>query len=448
MNGRSFLEAQKTDNMKVLHFSTFDTKGGASRATYKLHQNLLDSGHSSELIVLEKFTDDETVKEVDRKLTLAQRLNRKVNTLLGVDSEPLEYDEKYYFQLKEQFQHVYPKSKYLSLSDIKEVVTIEPDVIMLHWVNAFMSPKLIGDVLSHFKVPSVWYFLDQNAVTGGCHYTYSCVEYQRTCSNCPAITSSDKKAIAKKQLKAKNKYLKGKQIAFAVGCTDDMQMIQSSSVFGGSRVEKIMAGVDEDLYNQTDKKIELAGAKLPSDKFIIYAAAEHTGDKRKGFNYLERSLELLYHKLDAVDKERVHLLTVGNAKGLSFDLDHTHIPFISDQKVFSDTYKCADVFVSTSIMDSGPMSIMEAMVSGVPVASFNVGAAMDLVVNGKTGYRCEIKDVGTLTDNLLTLFNTWKNDRLVFQEIRDNCRQTGLKHCSYSSQLNSFLNLFGELTGR
>ncbi len=51
----------------------------------------------------------------------------------------------------------------------------------------------------------------------------------------------------------------------------------------------------------------------------------------------------------------------------------------------SRAYASADVFVFPSLVDAGPMVILEAMASGVPVVVFNEGGAKDAVTHGETG---------------------------------------------------------------
>jgi len=51
----------------------------------------------------------------------------------------------------------------------------------------------------------------------------------------------------------------------------------------------------------------------------------------------------------------------------------------------SRAYASADVFVFPSQVDAGPMVILEAMASGVPVVVFDDGGAKDAVTHGETG---------------------------------------------------------------
>ena len=53
--------------MKVIHLSYGDIISGASRATYRIHQSLLNQGTHSRLWVNEKKSDDWTVEDLNNK---------------------------------------------------------------------------------------------------------------------------------------------------------------------------------------------------------------------------------------------------------------------------------------------------------------------------------------------------------------------------------------------
>ena len=48
--------------MKILIVNTFDSFGGAARASYRLHKSLLKKGIKSQMLVQYKVVDDYTVE--------------------------------------------------------------------------------------------------------------------------------------------------------------------------------------------------------------------------------------------------------------------------------------------------------------------------------------------------------------------------------------------------
>jgi len=52
----------------------------------------------------------------------------------------------------------------------------------------------------------------------------------------------------------------------------------------------------------------------------------------------------------------------------------------------SQAYASADIFAFPSTVDAGPVVILEAMASGLPVVVFDQGGAQDAVIHGETGF--------------------------------------------------------------
>ena len=67
----------------------------------------------------------------------------------------------------------------------KNKLLMECDIVNLHWINgAFLSLNSL-EKLKQLNKPIVWTQHDMWAFTGGCHYTDGCVNFIKSCSNCP-----------------------------------------------------------------------------------------------------------------------------------------------------------------------------------------------------------------------------------------------------------------------
>jgi glycosyltransferase involved in cell wall biosynthesis len=63
-----------------------------------------------------------------------------------------------------------------------------------------------------------------------------------------------------------------------------------------------------------------------------------------------------------------------------------------DNSVLPDVYRAASVFVNASLVDNMPISLLEAMASGVPIVSTKVGGVAYLVKDGETAFLVPPKD--------------------------------------------------------
>ena len=63
--------------MRIVHLSTYDVTGGASRAAYRIHSGLRQAGVHSSMLVRESRTKDQSVITFDPPQTLYRRVARR-----------------------------------------------------------------------------------------------------------------------------------------------------------------------------------------------------------------------------------------------------------------------------------------------------------------------------------------------------------------------------------
>ncbi|SCY24568.1 glycosyltransferase family 4 protein [Nitrosospira sp. Nsp13] len=76
-----------------------------------------------------------------------------------------------------------------------------------------------------------------------------------------------------------------------------------------------------------------------------------------------------------------------------------------DNEGMADLYRSADIMVNPSLADNMPISILEALASGVPVVSTDVGGVPYLVEHGETALLVPVKDPVAMAGAILTLLN-------------------------------------------
>jgi glycosyltransferase involved in cell wall biosynthesis len=68
-------------------------------------------------------------------------------------------------------------------------------------------------------------------------------------------------------------------------------------------------------------------------------------------------------------------------------------------------YSSLDVLVSTSYSEAMPLAIIEAMASGLPVISTNVGGVVDIIEPGSTGLLRKVGDLSGMAADIVTLMS-------------------------------------------
>ena len=75
------------------------------------------------------------------------------------------------------------------------------------------------------------------------------------------------------------------------------------------------------------------------------------------------------------------------------------VRFLGNRSDIPEILSASDFFMLTSDNEAAPVSIMEAMSCGLPVVASDVGSVHEMVVQGKTGFVCDL-DVGDFSRRL------------------------------------------------
>jgi glycosyltransferase involved in cell wall biosynthesis len=419
--------------MKFLHLSTGDDRGAFTGA-YRLHRNLISSGHESYLLVADKRTTDPTVLAPDSRTQRFRRFTVKVLNQLLKLACGVENRNKYSMTLN---------AALVSSRWLKTVMPAgyKPDLIVVHFVADFLSARQLDEVSEHYKAPMAFYLMDMGMLTGGCHYAWTCEGYLANCSNCPATSSGVlKRWIASTWNGRARRFAKISPTVVA-GSGWLLRQAHQSRLCDGLEKRTILIGIESDTYKPENKAQIREAFGLPTEKTVLYFGAQNLDDPRKGFASLSTALRMLQDALTPDERAGVCLFTVGQMSPSDVDrLDflHIHQSYISDPALFPKTYAASDLFICPSLEDSGPMMINESIVSGTPVAAFEMGVAMDLVVPGGTGYRVPLGDSAALAAALVSYVRLPGPDR---QRMSTACRALGLERCSTRQQVRHFVEL-------
>jgi len=87
--------------------------------------------------------------------------------------------------------------------------------------------------------------------------------------------------------------------------------------------------------------------------------------------------------------------------------------------------KKADVFIMSSIREGQPMALLEAMSTGIPIVSTNVGGIKDTLVNEEDAILVEPGNADMLAKGILRIFS-------------DNEYANKLGHSAFNKQFSQF----------
>lgn len=383
--------------MKVINLVTIDY-GGAYRAAVRISECINQSGMESSVILRTKKLAEGSAEEVfrhgyERFLSKVKNLGNLLLSKNDIIVEKFGTDISKYDQVK------------------------TADVIILHWVNSFLSPRNVNKLVRLGK-PIIWVMHDMWLFTGGCHLDRYCGRYRQLCGNCPQLGSLADKDRTRKALKEKMDLLTGQGICFVGPSSWIVNCARESTMLKEERVTRIPNPVPLHCFSPEDKQKARKTLGVPCDKKIItFGALKSTDDPNKGFSYLKRALRHL-------DSGQYVTMVFGNSDRdpeLEQYMPVCYMGIVNQEEKLRLIYTASDVFVAPSLQDNYPSTVLEAMACKTPVAAFSIGGMTDLIVDTKNGRLVPIRDADKLAEAIeYCVRNTETLGEYAYQHVQSN----------------------------
>lgn len=359
--------------MKVVHLTTTDF-GGAYKACERIHESLLLQGINSTILVRKKMNPSTIGKKIFRGKfqELESRIGNFFNLLLSYNDVTSDY-----FGLN-----------YTANKEIRE-----SDVIILHWVNSFISYKN-AERLLHLGKPVVWVLHDMWLLTGGCHYDNYCGGYSNGCKNCRRVRGWIRRKIIANNVQEKYKATHSGNLCLVGPSNWIVIEAQHSTILKGIPIEFIPNPVDINVFYKKDA-IEPIRQKYginTNKKIILFGADNPKRDSIKGEHYIYKILALL-------DPSKYAIFVFGgnsDVTQIACNYENRYFGFVNDERVLADLYNVADVFCAPSVQECFGYTAAEAIHCGTPVVAFDVGGHAEQILHGVNGYLAPLGDVNEL----------------------------------------------------
>jgi len=386
--------------MKVLHINTSDKSSGAAIAAFRLHNAMISSGIESKYLVL-----DRKIKDRNDIITVS-KYSRYIKKIINLSFERIKIKNM------QKMKGLFSSFKYgVSISKNPEIT--EADIIYIHWINSFVNYKELKKILKTGK-PVFWFMHDMFAITGGCHYSFECTNYQTQCCKCPYHGGGLLPDLSAWQFKKKkNIYKKFNNLMFVAPSRWLYDCAKKSSLTENKQIYHIPNLIDSNLFKSINKEAVRQLFSLDKGTRIIGFGAESVlTNPYKGWNYLKEALRILSED-KTLQEIKIEILIFGS----SYSKEITDsIPFpvhflghLHDEYSLVMAYNCMDVFVIPSMAENFPNTILESIASNVPVVGFNVGGIPDMV-NEQTGYLVKYKNSSDLANGISYLLKEKKTN--------------------------------------
>jgi glycosyltransferase involved in cell wall biosynthesis len=176
---------------------------------------------------------------------------------------------------------------------------------------------------------------------------------------------------------------------------------------------------------------------LPLNRKLILFAAANLSDKRKGIDYFIESCRML-----AQAKEQPAILLMGGRIDgrllTAIPLSVYVLGYLHTTEDICMAYTAADVYVTPSLSENLPNTVMEAMACGTPCVGFNTGGIPEMIDHKQNGYVAEYKNAKDLAAGIeWVLENTEKSG------LADACVKKVKENYSETVVVGKYLSLYG-----
>ncbi|MCC9599042.1 glycosyltransferase [Stieleria sp. JC731] len=423
--------------MNVTLVSTHGVRGGAARATKRLHDGLRAQNCDARLLT--RFHSGEDTAGIQPVYPATAVFK---NAYLSAKSLMLRLPVMRY--------QTGPNCDLFSLSrgpiaDMDRRCQ-DADVVHLHWITAMVDlPSLLTQLPNH--IPMVWTLHDLNLMTGGCHYNGPCDLYQQQCGSCPELHSRRVKDLAHRNFNFKRDLfdqIDPQRLTIVAPSRWIGECAQKSRLLRRFRICHLPNGIDVDIFKPTYRDARRKQLQLRRDEVAMLFVADSVGNFRKGFDLLLKALR----QLKTADP--VVLLVLGRAEQsqlarvASPNIRIISLGYIEDEHEMAEIYSAADLFVIPSRQDNLPNTVLESLACGTPVVGFRQGGIIDMVIDGETGLLARPNDC----ESLSAMISTMIENRDLRTRMSPLARQWVLQHFTLKQMASEHISLYQELTSQ
>ncbi len=380
--------------LKVIHLSS-SLYGGAGIAAQRLNQSLIGLGINSKLLTLSPVCGE---AQIQIRRNISQLFLGKLNSLFaGLISN-------------RTFFSIFSKDS-LSIRRIRKYLSPEEGVIHIHnWFNLISEATIFRLIKEGYKV--VLTLHDERLLTGGCHYSLNCRQFERACQSCPEIP---------KKLQMLPNYVFSKNLTEISNLDQPLELIAPSNWIAGEAhrstlLRKANIHVIQNSLHHFGSTIDY---EIRPKNMIGKSGVIRLGVASKDPSAYIKCGDLI-ETLHQDNEFNAHYRLILMADYLDEDRD-----------LF---WEDIDLLLVASRIDNSPNVIHEAKSLGIPVIGTNVGGIPELLTS--TDFLIELSDLSKefLLSLKTKLIATLQNKVEIIKE-RDNFKQWSIESAALHIEL-------------
>lgn len=418
--------------MRVLIINTSERTGGAAIAANRLMDALRNNGIQAKMLVRDKQTSKMTVIG----------LNKSLWKIWQFVWERIVIWKANHFTKQSLFSVDIANTgtDITSLPEFKQA-----DIVHLHWINqGMLSMKDLRKILSSGK-PVVWTMHDMWPCTGICHHARECDKYHQECNHCPYLyKGGGKKDLSNQVFKTKKELYQIAPITF-ITCSQWLkERAGQSALLTRHPVMNIPNPINTNLFRPRNKQDARQKLSLPAKKKLILFGSAKITDKRKGIDYFIESCKILAEKHPELIREWGIVVYGKESEQLKPLVPFKVYPlnYISSEKELVDVYNAVDLFVTPSLEENLPNTIMEAMACGIPCVGFQIGGIPEMIDHLHNGYVADYKSAKDFANGI-----HWTLSESEYQSLSEEAFRKVVTSYSENIVAKRYIDVYNKITG-
>lgn len=282
------------------------------------------------------------------------------------------------------------------------VLDFSADLLHLHWVEGLVNWKDISGLLD-LNRRVFWTLHDMRPITGACHFSIGCNNFQMGCDSCPAVRDPFRSLVRRNQ-----------KIKLALS-TNVMRRINFIAPSSWLRDRAIASGlISEENITVIQNPIDLRYFDdplpniLPNKNCKYLIVAGNLLDPRKNV------IEAIQCFADSrVDGEILNLVGAGGESLASAEKGVYWLGSLGSEEL-REVFDESDCLLMLSTEDNSPLVVAECAARAKPAIVMSAGGAHELIEHQRTGL--SMSSISDLSSTMSTFRNMTENRRVSMGE--------------------------------
>ena len=350
--------------LEVLHLATYESFGGAARASKRIYHALKAQPLFCSMFTMLKTSGDESILTVQPKDPHAQL--KYIHTLLKSN------------QKQKLGKNVILESYgEISAGIVDKINAHHAPIVHLHWINNLLSIKDIGKINKLI----IWTLHDMWPFSGCEHLSYDPDAFFYGDST--KVTSTVNQSL--ETFRFKQEYWYQQKFTLVAPSHWLADCARRSILFNNCEISVIPCPIDYTFWSPKNELNSCVRINFDKNKKqILFLGQNVIYDSNKGWDLLQEVLLRFFNSSDI----EFELVVVGHSGEIVSNCPYKihSVGEISDDEILIDLYSAVDLLVVPSRFEAFSQVTLEAQSCGLPVVGFNVGGIPDILIHKKTGW--------------------------------------------------------------